>query len=561
MIKLIEVDNGMPKLKVKPSRIFIPQMKANPTREERAKFLMNAYQYTEVICDNLSEFTNVITNTKDTNNKKYNDGLYIIKNPKTKSLDALFLNTHTGYSIVEQDMYYVCTDNGKARKAIPVLGSNGGLFELAVQIKLDTLARWKDSFDIMELTGLSKGILNRYMKDGSFPKRADNIRALNRYLDFIKKEPNIDKEVQARLKAAAEAKELSNPEVKEEVKQPITEYQDIKEILNFKVVDNGMPELLIKPSRNHIPDMETNQTPQERALFLMNRFKYTELSPRYSHIDVDKELGKVTRGIPHGLYIIMNHKREVVKYTFIKDKSGYTMSKIGDKFAVLHNKECIKIFDSVITLYEALYIRGGFIEWHDSFDLYKLLGLSKNDVRKYDKFGRIPKNEQGLNDLLEFRQAKTELKKEVGEHALLEGKMQHNEGIEKLKEITIKNKPRMIKSIRTVGTFTRDRANVEFVLQREKFTCQHDRSHKTFTSGSTKKQYMEVHHLIPMKYQESFNFDLDTPDNMFSLCPTCHMAIHHGDRETIRQIARELYNQRGYKLSLTLEQILKLYYK
>lgn len=31
------------------------------------------------------------------------------------------------------------------------------------------------------------------------------------------------------------------------------------------------------------------------------------------------------------------------------------------------------------------------------------------------------------------------------------------------------------------------------------------------------------------------------------------MAIHHGDRETIRQIARELYNQRGYKLPYQLK--------
>ncbi|MGL4999965.1 MAG: HNH endonuclease [Cetobacterium sp.] len=48
-------------------------------------------------------------------------------------------------------------------------------------------------------------------------------------------------------------------------------------------------------------------------------------------------------------------------------------------------------------------------------------------------------------------------------------------------------------------------------------------------SGTTNKQYMEAHHLIPMNAQDSFKNSLDVLGNVVSLCPNCHRMIHHGD--------------------------------
>ncbi len=37
---------------------------------------------------------------------------------------------------------------------------------------------------------------------------------------------------------------------------------------------------------------------------------------------------------------------------------------------------------------------------------------------------------------------------------------------------------------------------------------------------------MEAHHLIPMGKQGAFEYDIDVPENIMSLCPNCHKKIH-----------------------------------
>lgn len=37
---------------------------------------------------------------------------------------------------------------------------------------------------------------------------------------------------------------------------------------------------------------------------------------------------------------------------------------------------------------------------------------------------------------------------------------------------------------------------------------------------------MEAHHLIPMSKQGTFEFDIDVPENILCLCPTCHRKFH-----------------------------------
>ena len=57
-------------------------------------------------------------------------------------------------------------------------------------------------------------------------------------------------------------------------------------------------------------------------------------------------------------------------------------------------------------------------------------------------------------------------------------------------------------------------------------------NHATFESihGT---QYLEAHHLIPMKAQKDFlseNINLDRLENIVALCPNCHKAVHYGTR-------------------------------
>jgi hypothetical protein len=58
------------------------------------------------------------------------------------------------------------------------------------------------------------------------------------------------------------------------------------------------------------------------------------------------------------------------------------------------------------------------------------------------------------------------------------------------------------------------------------FKCEINSNHTTFINKKTQKPYMEAHHLIPMNKQWAFEFDIDVPENILCLCPTCHKKIH-----------------------------------
>ncbi|BCG46789.1 hypothetical protein GEOBRER4_n1602 [Citrifermentans bremense] len=61
------------------------------------------------------------------------------------------------------------------------------------------------------------------------------------------------------------------------------------------------------------------------------------------------------------------------------------------------------------------------------------------------------------------------------------------------------------------------------------FKCELDSKHITFRNCASNNQYMEAHHLVPMSKQGLFDVRLDVPENILSLCPTCHRKIHLAD--------------------------------
>ena len=59
---------------------------------------------------------------------------------------------------------------------------------------------------------------------------------------------------------------------------------------------------------------------------------------------------------------------------------------------------------------------------------------------------------------------------------------------------------------------------------------------------SNNKPYMEPHHLIPMAYQDNFDFSLDIEENIVCLCSNCHNKIHYGQGNV--ELAIKLFNER-----------------
>lgn len=96
--------------------------------------------------------------------------------------------------------------------------------------------------------------------------------------------------------------------------------------------------------------------------------------------------------------------------------------------------------------------------------------------------------------------------------------------------------------------YIRDKRLHSTVIESSNFKCSYRSSHETFSSIYGNR-YMEGHHLIPLKFQSQFgSFRLDRYENIVSLCPICHSAIHYGDDEVKRTILEDLYNKSEMKI-------------
>lgn len=101
----------------------------------------------------------------------------------------------------------------------------------------------------------------------------------------------------------------------------------------------------------------------------------------------------------------------------------------------------------------------------------------------------------------------------------------------------------------------------EAVLKKAKYLCDcNDKKHFYFESVDL-HNYVEGHHIIPMNRQEEYYFDssinIDIPNNIVALCPTCHSQIHCGSRQAKLEVLSELYVRNKQKL-LTINRELSL---
>lgn len=85
-----------------------------------------------------------------------------------------------------------------------------------------------------------------------------------------------------------------------------------------------------------------------------------------------------------------------------------------------------------------------------------------------------------------------------------------------------------------------------------------------FTSKSTNKNYVEVHHLIPKEYSNRFPNSIEVFANYVTLCPNCHELVHKAvDRERKDHLRNLLKNRKDklskFNLNIEIEELLKFY--
>ena len=100
------------------------------------------------------------------------------------------------------------------------------------------------------------------------------------------------------------------------------------------------------------------------------------------------------------------------------------------------------------------------------------------------------------------------------------------------------------------------------------YSCEKNPLHETFISEKTQKNFMEAHHLVPVKFQKimwkKYGINVDCVENIVSLCPTCHRAFHNGTKEVKEQMIESVYSRiipryKSIDFNITLEEIKKLY--
>lgn len=104
-----------------------------------------------------------------------------------------------------------------------------------------------------------------------------------------------------------------------------------------------------------------------------------------------------------------------------------------------------------------------------------------------------------------------------------------------------------LKVVETVQ-YTRNQIISAQAIEAANYQCENHAEHKTFTSASTNKPFMEGHHLILMKKQNEFDVSLDVYANIVCLCPICHRLLHYGITSEKEYLVDKLFEDRQERL-------------
>ena len=126
--------------------------------------------------------------------------------------------------------------------------------------------------------------------------------------------------------------------------------------------------------------------------------------------------------------------------------------------------------------------------------------------------------------------------------------------------------------ISTLIIYSRKKANNKIALTNSEFRCELEdqvNAHTTFTSRNTGQNFVEAHHLVPMKAQHKYapaSISLDVPENIVALCPNCHKMIHLAENGVKTEKVTILYERRQPGLNssgidITLNELLNLYFE
>lgn len=193
----------------------------------------------------------------------------------------------------------------------------------------------------------------------------------------------------------------------------------------------------------------------------------------------------------------------------------------------------------------------------------------------------IPDDSVLLNDLRVMMAIYLELKSLVGEKdfnkiieslalddsLFTENEDLYEEAVEKAEVIKEIKGPQVKIAQRETGAgkrFARNPSVAKTAINKANYSCEFDSTHTSFNSKYTNKMYVEAHHLIPVNFEDNFEYSLDIGSNIVSLCPNCHRKIHNAISEERNIMIEKLFNERKEYLKkqgieITLEDLKNKY--
>jgi hypothetical protein len=131
--------------------------------------------------------------------------------------------------------------------------------------------------------------------------------------------------------------------------------------------------------------------------------------------------------------------------------------------------------------------------------------------------------------------------------------------------INSENRKPFLKSNKFGEAYYKDSRITRTYLGMIGYKCQFNPLHKTFVSFRTNNQYVEGHHLVPMKYQSDFSFNIDRTENLVALCPNCHRQIHFGTKEEKELVLKKIFKLKTeafkkLKIEISFENFFNKYY-
>lgn len=202
------------------------------------------------------------------------------------------------------------------------------------------------------------------------------------------------------------------------------------------------------------------------------------------------------------------------------------------------------------------------------------IGYEKGHIcGKYYPVDNIPEDVELIDDLRNLIGVYRELKGVVGSSVFNEIDLissndeSFQEETDEVVPIVISEGPLPRPAPVQVGGRTQYKRNpqrAKLALQNADYKCELNQEHMTFTRRTTLRQFMETHHFVPMEFQSDIEVDLDVPENIVSLCPTCHKLLHLSKNDERLPKLERLFGLRKESLTargiiITFEDIKKMY--